>query len=431
MLPVLKRTGAFGAAKRLMDAHFRLALLPFGRDRRRGVPREVPDLVARTDDLNRAADRYFSATGSPEFLLRKPFSDETGFGRHLFSLGVLITALRLTRADVVAEFGAGSCWVSHMLNRFGCKTFAIDVSPAALALGKELFRRDPATNWDLAPEFVAYDGHRLPLRDGCCTRVVIFDAFHHVPNQREILSELHRILTPDGMVAMSEPGTGHADTEASRREVAAHGVLENELVVEDVAALAMECGFAAARLVVASPDALWEIPAADLGAFIRGKGFTRFWNHLSGTLVSSHFLLLYKGDPEPTTRQPKSLGALISVRGRSAPVRARAGRPTPVSLRIVNTGETRWLAAPADGVGWTRLGAHLYHAVDGGLVDFDWFRVELPKDIGRQDRLDIVVNLPPISEPGTYRVDFDLVIEGVTWFANRGSRPASVLVRVE
>ena len=37
----------------------------------------------------------------------------------LIDTGVLIEALRLRPGDVVAEIGAGSCWLSHMLNRHG------------------------------------------------------------------------------------------------------------------------------------------------------------------------------------------------------------------------------------------------------------------------------------------------------------------------
>ena len=73
-------------------------------------------------------------------------------------------------------------------------------------------RQEPSRNWSLDPRFVAYDGRTLPLDDATCDCVVVYDAFHHIPNQRAILAEMHRILRPRGMVVMSEPGVGHADT---------------------------------------------------------------------------------------------------------------------------------------------------------------------------------------------------------------------------
>ncbi len=430
--PALKQAPLTRAVVRgSMNAMFRVALLPFGRNRPRGVARESEELVARTDGLNRAAEHYYTAFDETAFLLGKPFTDELSLPRHLFSLGVLLHGLRLRRSDVVVEFGAGSCWVSHFLNRFGCRTISIDVSETALDLGRQLFRRDPSTDWSLEPAFLTYDGRRIPLADASCDKVIVFDAFHHIPNQREILCELRRILTPHGIVAMSEPGLGHADTQASRQEVEKYGVLENELVVEDLAALALDCGFAAANLIVASPDAAWEIPASDLGAFIQGKGFTRFWEHHSDALLAGHYILLYKGDPRPTTRQPKALGARIRVATPSTPSSVTVGSAIPLRLTIVNTSETRWLAGRRDDGGWTRVGAHLYRlGTERELVDFDWLRVELPRDVDPHETIVMDILTPPMAEPGSYEIVFDLVIEGVTWFADRGSNTASAVIDV-
>ncbi len=416
-----------------MNSVYRVALLPFGRNRRRGVARESADLIASADTLNVAAEHYFRAFDEPAFLLDKPFSDSLFFPRHLINLGTLLEGIRLRRADVVLELGAGSCWASHFVNRFGCKTVSVDVSHTALDLGREMFRRDPATRWDLNPEFLAYDGHRLPIADGSCTKVLIVDAFHHVPNQREILTELHRVLGPDGIVGMSEPGTGHADTEASKKEVQRFGVLENELVIEDLAALAKSCGFTDVRLIVSNPTPPWEIAAEDLGPFLQGKGFTRYWEQLCDTMVTGHYILLYKGDPRPTTRQPKAIHARIRIgRAKNPAIQTGRGQPTAVQVTLTNLAETRWLAGERPDGGWTRLGAHLYR--DGQppvLIDFDWLRVDLPRDVARDETATLPVMLPPIDEPGIYRVIFDLVIEGQTWFADRGSVPLELTLRVD
>ena len=142
----------------------------------------------------------------PQFLIDKPFSDTPDFAAHLIAVGVLVAAARLRPGDTVVEFGAGSCWLSHFLNRFGCRTISVDVSETALAVGRRLFERDPRTNWSLDPRFLPYDGYTLPLEDASCDRIVVYDAFHHVPNQRVVLTEMHRVLTAEGIVAMSEPG---------------------------------------------------------------------------------------------------------------------------------------------------------------------------------------------------------------------------------
>ena len=168
----------------------------------------------------------------------------------------------------MVDFGAGSCWLSHLLNRYGCRTISIDVSESALALGRQVFERDPRTNWSLDPLFLAYDGHTLPLDDASCDRILVFDAFHHVPNQREILAEMHRVLTVDGIVAMREPGRAHSTSPSSKAESQATGVLENDLIIEDLAALAEAVGFRTTNVIAAGMTMPYEIPARQIGRFI-------------------------------------------------------------------------------------------------------------------------------------------------------------------
>jgi SAM-dependent methyltransferase len=405
------------ASLRSLDALYQVVLAPFRRRRVTGRSAESSALVGSTDAFNKAAEEYFSTFRNAQFLLDKPFSETHLAAKHLIDAGVLIDAMRLRPGDVVAEIGAGSGWLSQMLNRFGCATIAIDVSPTAVALSRQLFERDSRTKWTLEPRFLSYDGRVLPLEDASCDRIVINDAFHHIPNQRELLAEMHRVLRPDGVVAMSEPGYGHAAAEHSVEE-AAQGVLENELVLEDVAALAESVGFRETTIMVASPLVRREIPARDLGAFMGGKHFASYWKALCSGLEQHHYILLHKGPAEPTTRRPSRLTARIEVVG-------------PSKLRITNIGDTRWLASSAGG-GWTRIGAHLYRDAPNGreLLDFDWYRHDLPRDVAPGDQITVDLDLPQLREPGRYHVVFDLVAEGLTWFADRGSAVASIALDI-
>jgi len=388
---------------------------------------EARAVVANTAAYNDAAERYFTGFADPGFLLDKPFSDAALTAKHLIDAGVLIDAMRLRPGDVVVEIGAGSCWLSHMLNRFGCRTISIDVSRTAIQLGRQLFERDPRTNWTLDPSFVAYDGRHLPLDEASCDRIVINDAFHHIPNQREILAEMHRVLRDDGVVAMSEPGYGHATAAQTVAETET-GVLENELVLEDLAAIAVDVGFREVSVIAASPLVRHELPARDLGAFMGGKGFAAYWKALCSGLEQHHYILLHKGAAEATTRRPARLTARIEVVHHDRPM---ANQRWSAALRITNLGDTRWLAGAQSGSGWTRVGAHLYR---GGprreCVDFDWYRIDLPCDVGPGEQVTIAAELPPIGEDGAYQVVFDLVVEGFAWFSDRGSAPAALEVRI-
>jgi len=410
---------------------YRTALWPFGRKARTGSPEERPELVASTEEYNRAAEEYYVRFANRDFLLNKPFSEPITAAIHLIDTGVLMQALNLQPGDTVLEIGAGSCWLSHILNRYGCRTIAVDVSPAALEIGREVFQRDPATNWSLEPGFVAYDGHTLPIESGTCDRAIINDAFHHIPNQAEVLREIRRVLKPDGVLGMSEPGHGHGEHDQSKME-ASTGVLENELVLEDLAALARQCGFAAVRVVVAGARTPYEIPATDLAAFCGGKGFARYWKRFSGALVRHHYLLFYNQLAAPSTRRPGRLLAALSVPVEDRTIHLRAGDEAEVEVSVANAGDTRWLASAAVGRGWTRLGVHLLKEEAGSrrLVDFDWHRIDLPADLPPGEAVDLKIKLPLLAAPGRYVAVFDLVVEGLTWFAEQGSPTLAVVLDV-
>ena len=402
----------------LLDSVYVVALWPFRRPYRRETALENGAPSSRTDELNAAAERYFAEQRDTAYLLGKPFSDPANAARHLIDAGVLMGAMRLRPGDVVAEIGAGTCWLSHMLNRFGCRTIAIDVSSTALALGRVLFESDPRTNWSLQPEFVAYDGRTIPLPADACDRIIINDAFHHVLNRRELLVEMFRVLRPDGMIAMAEPGSGHVAVAPSQAE-AATGVLETDVEIEEVESMARESGFAAVHVVAASASVVHEVPVRRLGAFMGGSGFAAYWKQFCGSLDRHHYVVIYKGDPTPTTMRPAVLSASLQwlePRGGGS-VRLRCGEPARVTVNVRNLGTTVWLAR--EGPGWTRIGVHLERSQQ--LLDFDWHRAALPFDVPPGGRFRLALTLPPLPSAGSYQLVLDLVIEGHTWFAAHGS----------
>ncbi len=429
--------GAFGrwpalqeTTLQLLDLWTRVALLPFRRSARRGDATEREDLVAATTTYNEAAERYFQHHRQPSALLDKPFSDRHNVARHLIDAGIILDRLRLSAGDVVMEFGAGTGWLSHFIHRCGYQTIAVDVSPTALALARQLFDREPSTNKALDPQFLPYDGHRLPVGDATCDRIVVNDAFHHVPNQGVVLREMHRVLTPDGFVVMSEPGRGHADTAQSRSETDEWGVLENELVIEDVAALARACGFRAATVVVASPFVFTEVPAEELSGFVGGHGFARHWKAFTSALDRHHYIVLYKGQvPRRVSDETTSASIVVEPPG---PCTLPSGSVLPVRLRIVNTGTLKWEGGSTPRAGWVRVGAHLYRGDGtGGALDYDWWRQALPAaevPPGHDIMADATLPLP--AEPGTYTLEFDMVVEGQAWFGSLGSPTTRVTVTV-
>lgn len=382
-------------------------------------------LEALTDQLNQSADRYFADQATPEFiefLLTKPYSDIEHFPKYFFNIGAIFHWLRLRPDDVVLELGCGSGWLSHFMNRFGCRTISADVSATAVNLARRLFDENSTTDWSRDPQFISYDGHRLPIDDGSVDRIVVYDAFHHVPNQREVLGEMARVLRDGGMVALSEPGRRHSLSEMSVREVEDTGVLENDIVVEELAALARGCGFSRATVVPVNLASSVEVEADELVSFLRGKGFHRYWIRHSQALLNEHLILLYKGSYRPDSRRPSVTTATIEAPGS---LMVGAGAAPVLACTVTNTGDTVWRTDAASLYGNTRVGVQLTDA-DGVVIDKDWCRIALPHDVAPGQTVDVERDLPPIDHPRSRRLLLDMVAEQVRWFADRGSPTAIV-----
>jgi len=103
------------------------------------------------------------------------------------------------------------------------------------------------------------------------------------------------------------------------------------------------------------------------------------------------------------------------------PLIGRAGRSLRVQTRVRNLSARPFPAAATYNRRLVRLGAQLLNA-DGGLINRDFARTDLPKTIAPGEVSPVTLQFPALSEPGTYRIKFDLVSEGVDWFERCGSQ---------
>jgi hypothetical protein len=77
------------------------------------------------------------------------------------------------------------------------------------------------------------------------------------------------------------------------------------------------------------------------------------------------------------------------------------------------------------------LSYHVWRLTDAGRerAAFDNERTRLTSHVCPSNPQTFVVPVM-IGEPGQYEVEFDLVHEGHTWFAERGGRTATAVVKV-
>ena len=110
----------------------------------------------------------------------------------------------------------------------------------------------------------------------------------------------------------------------------------------------------------------------------------------------------------------------------SAPSRVTVGQPVDIQLAVHNLGAA---PLPDAGLRRTRVAYHLTDA-QGRIVLWDGPRSEIGKPVGPGDTVQFAAVARAPERPGTYKLTFEPVQEGVTWFTQRGSRYVDVFLVV-
>lgn len=404
------------------------------------------------DKLLEKADRPFAEVTDPVPLMAKPFGNAMETPDLLYNLGLLFSSMKLGRTMTVVDFGAGTCWLSRCLNQMGCATISVDPSASALEIGRRMFREHPVMGGSVCePKFLKFDGHHIDLPDGSVDRIFCFDSFHHVPNTAEVLREFGRILKTGGLAGFSEPGRFHSRSEQSQHEMRAWGVLENDIILEEIMEQAAKSGLTGLTIKLAASPHL-DMPVAPYMA-LAGR---RMWKCLfkprsmfallrlqaglfKGVLQRSIFVLS-KGPFIPDTRlsyvatggSPSLSGArdlAYEMTCDRRDVRAGAGNQVGLRVRVVNRGTVRWLHDNVTDYAIVKLGVHLYDS-EKRLLNLDHHRHLFPRDVMPGESMECDVSFPA-GKPGVYNAVLDLVSEQVCWFDACGNRPLDVRITVE
>ncbi|MCX7973097.1 MAG: hypothetical protein N3B16_01160 [Candidatus Aminicenantes bacterium] len=100
------------------------------------------------------------------------------------------------------------------------------------------------------------------------------------------------------------------------------------------------------------------------------------------------------------------------------PIIAEEGEIISLKLKFSNAGRRPWKSTASPPCLLS------YHLLDKNknMIRRDNPRFELPKEIMPGESMELQVNLPAPLTPGQYFLEFDLVLEGKTWFKDYGSK---------
>jgi ubiquinone/menaquinone biosynthesis C-methylase UbiE len=114
---------------------------------------------------------------------------------HWHRYAVVASRLRGLR---VLDAACGEGYGSFLLAGAGARVTGIDISADAIAHARERYARA-----DLA--FKQGSVTKLPLENGSVDAVVSFETIEHLAEQRDMLAEFRRVLTPTGILVISSP----------------------------------------------------------------------------------------------------------------------------------------------------------------------------------------------------------------------------------
>jgi SAM-dependent methyltransferase len=392
---------------------------------------DVKELIARysIEELNDAAEDYFARLHDWDRLLAKPFCSATDAIHLLVQLSYMLQGLDLYHGMRVLDFGCGPGWASRILNQMGFEVISLDVSSTALKIGAELARRHPVFGDQPRHDFLRFDGRRIELPDASVDRIFCFDALHHVPDQRLVLGEMSRILKTGGVAGFVEPGPAHSRDPSSQLEMRNFKVIENDIVLDDILAIARSVGFTDIELTVGTIHPP-RVSLTRFNAFPADHGFaSEFLEATAKRIHNFPIFFLHKGKAEiDDSREMSGLCTRIAT---AASIRAARGSRVILEATFHNVSRRRWLASGAK-PGSVNIGYFVHRlGEDGGLVTGTEFRSHLSSDVVESGGCVATTIDLGVLDPGRYRVDIDLVSEHVRWFQANGSAIASVSVIVE
>ncbi len=110
--------------------------------------------------------------------------------------------IRRLKGPLVLDVGCGSGWLLREIYREGFNVMGLDYSEKSIAESKFIFESE-----GLDIPLVRGKAEELPFKDGTFDSTTMIGVLEHVPNPRQAMEEINRVLRENGMLCVSVPNT--------------------------------------------------------------------------------------------------------------------------------------------------------------------------------------------------------------------------------
>jgi SAM-dependent methyltransferase len=300
--------------------------------------------------------------------------------------------LRRARGQRLLDVGADLTWSTNYFAREGLRCTAIDVNHH-LNVG-ELFQARYRRPYDM----VRVDMRAEVFRSGVFDLIIAINALHHSGDIDRVAANLARVLSPGGRLAAVEPYCVDLSQKADfGREQIEAGINENTYLLDE-----------------------WHTAFTGAGLVLEELMLTDSCNMIYRKPESGE-----RAEPLATMLERAHTGRLtVRPLGGGASRRWTDDAPLAVPVEITNLSNATWCS---EGRAPIFVSYHL--ATREGHLDtivaFDNRRTAIPDiEPGATAVCEVLVDAP--RPDGRYAMTFDLVQEGICWFAQRGFKTDNV-----
>ena len=114
----------------------------------------------------------------------------------------ILAEVKLKRSSHVLDFGCGpGAFTTLIADKIGPSgiVYALDINSLAVSMVERKARKKNLVNVK-----TIHSNCSTALPDSCLDHIICFDVFHALDNHHEVLSELHRVLKPKGLIYFSD-----------------------------------------------------------------------------------------------------------------------------------------------------------------------------------------------------------------------------------
>ena len=307
-------------------------------------------------------------------------------------------ASQLPTRGLALDIGADGTWSTARMAARGLTCIALDITDH-LVLGDLYQTRYPRY------ARINVDMHESVFVDEAFDVVTAFNALHHSRRLPAVVERIAAMLKPGGILGFVEPYVQNPEQErAFGAPQSSIGISENIHTIQEW-------------------DRAFHGVGLSLTTYATSQAFCAIYTKAANQSDDPGELLKTDRDGCFVNYYRGSLLATPSV------VHTAAGLVPVVQVKVTNESPAAWASRGPNAV---NLGYHV-EQLDGSstrMLAFDNPRTPIDNFLmpGESRMFDVQVEL---TTPGTYRIEFDLVHEGRSWFKDRGSQTAVVTCVVQ